>query len=113
MGHSLGGVFLAKYFSEEDFSKEIIATFLVSAPYGDNPSEYKLLDFSLPQSLEKFEKQGAQIFIYHSEDDDVVPFTDLDKYSKTLPEAKRRIFKDRGHFNQEEFPELVEDIKSL
>ena len=57
-------------------------------------------------------QQGGNIYIYHSEDDFVVPFADLDKYAKDLPNAKKVIFKDRGHFLQEEFPELIESIKS-
>lgn len=33
VGHSLGGIFLAKYLSENDFPKQVKATFLIAAPY--------------------------------------------------------------------------------
>ncbi len=113
VGHSLGGIFLAKYLSENDFPKKIKGTFLVAPPFDDQESEYSMADFVLPESLEKLEKQGGKIFLYHSKDDDVVSFDDFEKYKNALPNAQTRIFEDRGHFSQEEFSEIVSDIKSL
>lgn len=113
IGHSLGGIFLAKYLSENSFPKKILATYLIAAPYDDKDSEDSLGDFVLPATLEKFEKQGGRIFIYHSEDDSVVPFVDFEKYKKALPKAKAISFKDRDHFGQTEFPELIENIQRL
>jgi len=113
VGHSLGGTFLAKYLSENKFPKKILATFLVAAPYNDKDSEDSLGNFVLPATLKKFEKQGGRIFIYHSEDDPIVPFVDVEKYTKDLPKAEKNIFKTKGHFIQEEFPELVESIEHL
>jgi len=113
IGHSMGGIFLAKYLSENDFPKKIRATFLVSAPYDDKDSEYSLVDFALEGSLERFKKQEGEIFLYYSEDDPAVPFRNFEQYKKELPDATERIFKDRGHFQQEELPEIVQDIKSL
>lgn len=115
IGHSMGGIFLAKYLSENNFPKKIKAVFLVAAPFDvkDRDKSKSLADFILPKSLNKFEKQANKIFIYHSKDDHTVPFVDLKKYKKAVPGAKAMIFEDRGHFNQEEFPEIVRDIKSL
>lgn len=113
IGHSLGGIFLAKYLSENKFPKKIKATFLVSAPYDEKDVKDSLGDFKLPKKLDKFQKQGGKIFLYHSEDDKVVPFTDLGKYKNSLLDAKIAIFKNRGHFDQTKFPELVKNIKDL
>lgn len=113
IGHSLGGIFLAKYLSENKFPKKIRATFLVAAPYCDKNSKYSLGDFSLPENLNKFRKQGGEIFICHSQDDPFVSFADFKKYKHALPEAKEMIFKNRKHFNQTEFPELAGQIKKL
>lgn len=116
IGHSLGGIFLAKYLSENKFRKKIRATFLIAAPY-DNDSGRKvnqsLVDFVLPRKLTGFEKQGGLILLYQSEDDPVVPFPHLGKYQRALPRAVSVTFKNRGHFSQEKFPELVRDIKKL
>lgn len=113
IGHSLGGTFLAKYLSENNFSKKILATFLVAPAYDDENSDYSMADFMLPENLNKFREQGEKIFIYGSADDPVVSSIDFDKYEKALRGITVRKFTDRGHFNQEELPEIVKDIKDV
>lgn len=115
IGHSLGGIFLAKYLAEHDVSTKIRATLLVGAPFDDDDPSFleSLTDFALPASLTQFEEQGGDIYIIHSKDDPVVPFAESAKYQLALPEATLMAFEDRGHFNQEEFPELVALIKAL
>lgn len=113
IGHSLGGLFLAKYLSEESFSKHILATMIISAPYDSRLPDFSLADFALPSSLKKLESQGGRVFIYHSDDDPVVPIENAQKYKVALPDATLRVLNGRGHFNQEEFPELSADIKTL
>jgi uncharacterized protein len=112
IGHSLGGVFLAKYLSENKYPKKIKATFLVAAPY--NTVTYDpFVDFNLGDSLALFAEQGGTIFLYHSSDDVVVPYHAVERYAQQLPDAIRRVFDDRGHFNAESLPELVEDIRTV
>ena len=110
IGHSLGGSFLAKYLSENKLPKKIKAVFLVSAVYDKDSEGYSLLSFSLP---EKLDLQSDAVYLYHSKDDPVVPFSALEKYKQALPKANIRVFEDRQHINQEKFPELLEDIKNL
>ncbi|GIW61308.1 MAG: hypothetical protein KatS3mg089_0160 [Patescibacteria group bacterium] len=112
VGHSLGGLFLAKYLSENDYPKKIKATLLIAASY-NTPQHNSLVDFTLNTPLAKFAQQGGKIILYHSKNDPVVAFGDLGRYSQELPNATLRIFEDRGHFNSETFPEIVEDIKKL
>lgn len=113
IGHSLGAIFLVKYLSENKFPKKIQATLLVSPPYDDEDREESLGGFRLSKNLDRLVKQGGKIFIYHSQDDPVVPYSQLKKYKKALPNAMVREFKKRGHFYQPKFPELVKDIKGL
>lgn len=116
IGHSLGGIFLAKYLSENTLTKTIKAVILVATPYDDsddvNGGE-SLIDFLLPVSLNKFMRQANAIFLIHSKDDPVVPFVQLAKYQTSLPKAKVVIFENRKHFNQETFPEIIKIIKSV
>ncbi|MCC6643623.1 alpha/beta hydrolase [Candidatus Peregrinibacteria bacterium] len=112
IGHSLGGIFLAKYLSEKKFPKKILATFLIAAPF-NTPTKHPLADFNLLNDLSKLAIQGGQIYFYHSEDDRVVPFSNLKHYKKLLPSAMIRTFKKRGHFNESNFPELTKDLKNL
>lgn len=111
VGHSLGGSFIAKYLCEETISKKVLGTYLVAASHTN--SEHSLPEFSTESSLQGFEKQGGEIFLYHSTDDAIVPYSEFEKYRAALPHAVARSFTDRAHFLGEEFPELVEDIKSL
>ena len=110
IGHSLGGLFLAKYLSENLFHKKISGLFLVAAPHSGTED---IGDFGLTSDLEKVWEQCQNIHLYQGEDDPVVPASEVEEYRKAWPEAKVHIFPDRGHFNQEEFPELVEEIKRL
>jgi len=113
IGHSLGGIFLAKYLSENKFPKKILATFLVAAPYDDKNADYSLADFALKKDLNLLQNQSEKLFIYQSKDDDVVPFADFEKYKKALPDAIFREFKNKRHFNQKNFPEIIREIKKV
>jgi len=111
IGHSLGGTFLAKYLSENNLSKKIKALILVSSPHDDKDLAEPLAEFNIKLSLKKLVKQCPKIYLINSKDDPAVPESELEKYKKELPGAEVIVFEDRGHFWQEEFPELVELIK--
>ena len=111
IGHSLGGIFLAKYLAENKFPKKIKALFILAAPY--HSMNEPLADFNIESGLGNVSKQAEKIFLYHSKDDLVVPFESLENYQKEFPNAEIRIFEDKGHFHVLGLPELIEDIKSL
>lgn len=113
VGHSLGGIFLAKYLSENKFPKKILAAFLIAAPYDDKDADYSLADFKLKKDLSLLQKQSKKLYIWQSEDDDIVPFADFEKYKKVLPDANYRVFKNKGHFIQKTFPEIVQEIRKV
>jgi len=112
IGHSLGGVFLAKYLSGKTVGKEIKAVVLVSAPY-DDESEESLNEFKITSSLEKLKRQAGEIVLVQSKDDPVVPITEIEKYKKALPNARVIILPNGGHFNGESFPQIMKLLKSL
>ena len=111
IGHSLGGIFLTKYLSENKVNKKIKATILVAAVFDETGES--LANFKLPKSLLSFSKQCKNIFLIQSKDDMLVPFNQVEKYKNALPKAKVVMFEGRGHFNQEKFPEMVELIKKI
>ncbi|CAN5174519.1 hypothetical protein BH09PAT1_BH09PAT1_7310 [soil metagenome] len=112
VGHSLGGIFLAKYLSENKYPKNIKAIFLIAAPF-NTKIRHPLVDFNLTPPLIRLKNQAGKVFIYHSIDDKVVHMANSKFYLKELPEAVMRSFTDRGHFNFESLPELVDDLKSF
>jgi predicted alpha/beta hydrolase family esterase len=83
IGHSLGGIFLAKYLAENDLPHKAKALILVAAPFKDESQE-SLADFALPDSLENINKQVDKIFLIHSQDDLVVDFAELAGYKKSF-----------------------------
>jgi len=108
IGHSLGGIFLAKYLSENEFPKRIGGLFLIAAPHSQTED---IGSFAIEENLQKVAKQCENIHLFQSEDDPIVPASEAKEYQKSWPGAKLHIFQDRGHFNQEEFPELMGEIR--
>jgi hypothetical protein len=115
IGHSLGSSFLLKYVAEEKIEKTIAGIFLMATPYwGGNGWKYEGYEtIALPEDFASKVPSGAPIFLYHSRDDEIVPFAHLALYADKLPQATIREFDGREHqFNNDLF-EVVGDIKSL
>ncbi|MEK7628807.1 MAG: alpha/beta hydrolase [Patescibacteria group bacterium] len=104
VGHSLGGNFLAKYFSENTLPVQVRQIHLVAPSWSEG-------DLVLPTSLSRISEQCGRVYLYHSVDDPVVPFSASEAYQTALPAASFITFPDRGHFLGEVFPELVENIQ--
>ncbi len=114
IGHSQGGYFLAKYLSEEKMPVSVRALYLVASAF--EPDDFGGEDggdFAFnPASLHKLTGQVASVYILHSKDDFVVPYTHALKYKEALPDAELLTFENKNHFILEEFPELIEHIKT-
>lgn len=115
IGGSLGGIFLAKYLSEQRFPKKILATFLVCPPF-DNTiiGEDLVSGFKLKPNLSLLEKNSKSLYLMFSKDDDCVPVSHAEKYRDKFKNANIIIYKSKnGHFDVPKFPEIVKMIKSL
>jgi predicted alpha/beta hydrolase family esterase len=104
VGHSLGANFLAKYIEDEDLKFKPASLHLVAGSFSGTDT------FSIEGTLEEVTWKVPKIYIYHSKDDPVVPFSDALKYQEHLSNAELISFEDRGHFLGQDFPELVEHI---
>lgn len=115
IGCSLGAMFLAKYLSSNELPFRPKAVFLLAGAY-DIPGEALADggDFMIaPASVRSALGKTDQLIIVHSTDDFVVPFVHAEAIAAALPEAEFMVFEDKNHFLIEEFPELVEKIRSL
>lgn len=110
IGHSLGGIFLAHYFSEHPPAEKFARIILVAAPHSDETTE-GLGDFKL-EDASGLSRASDDIHLFHSEDDPVVPVTEVYRYQSDLPGAKLHLFSGKLHFNDPTFPELVEIVTS-
>ena len=115
IGNSLGGIFLAKYLSENKFPKKIRGVFLVCPPFDNTLSSEDLVGgFKLKSDLSLLQKNTKNLYLMFSEDDEVVPLAHPDKYRRKLPKANIITYKSKnGHFQISEFPEIIKLIKEL
>ncbi len=115
IGNSLGGIFLAKYLSENKFPKKILSTYLTCPPFDNtmHTEEELVGGFKLKSNLSLLEKNSNKLTLMFSKDDDVVPVSHAEKYRQKLPTAKIIIYKSKnGHFKISKFPEIVKMIKN-
>lgn len=112
VGHSLGGIFLAKYLSENTFPHKIKATILIAAPFKDESVE-DLADFKLAGITDLFRQQAGKVTIFGGEDDPVISKDELQRYKEELPDADFRIMSAPDHFMRVNFPELTQLLKEL
>ncbi len=110
IGHSLGAIFLVKYISEQLPENKIDSLFLVATP---GPHTDDIGTFTFSHSLQSLSDKVKKIYLFHSVDDPIVPYTESVEYKRVLPQAQLMTFTDRQHFNQQEFPELVNAIQML
>ena len=112
IGYSLGGSFLVKYLATTDVACKIKQLHLV-APAVTEADCPGLGGFaSNPTDWPKLAKVAKEIHIYHSTDDEIVPFAQSEQLAKALPTATLHSFTDRGHFFQPEFPELLNTLSA-
>jgi uncharacterized protein len=113
IGTSLGGIFLAKYLSENMFPKKIRSVYLIAPPFDDTlPTETLSGGFELGENLSKITKQCSDVKLLFSVDDDIVPVSQAEKYKEKLPDAQYILYESKnGHFLVEEFPEIIEMVK--
>lgn len=113
MGVSLGGIFLAKYLSENKLSKKIKAVYLFAPPYDNEIKGEDLCGgFKLKKDLSLIVKNCKNIRLFFSSDDIVVPLSQAEKYRKKIKKADIRIVDNaKGHFRAEKLPDIIKTIK--
>jgi hypothetical protein len=110
VGHSVGGSVLLKYLSEEQVDRSIAGVFLIAAPFWNGDGIWTWEDVRLPNDIAVRLAGIPRIFLYHSRDDEIVPFTHLARYTALLPRATVREFEGRGHQFRNDLSEVAEDI---
>lgn len=114
IGSSLGGIFLAKYLSENKLPKPILSVYLICPPFDNSHSDEELLGgFSLKKDLSLIEKNTRNLHLLFSADDESVPVYHAERYREKLPNSHLVIYKSKnGHFRITKFPEIVRMIKN-
>jgi predicted alpha/beta hydrolase family esterase len=113
VGTSLGGTFFLKYLSENSLAMNILQLHLIAPCVTDEGQELEKLgtfEFDVTK-INKISNICDDIHLWHSKEDTNVPFLNSEIVMKYLPKANLHVFEDKGHFQIESFPELLEVIK--
>jgi predicted alpha/beta hydrolase family esterase len=103
---------LLKYVSEEEVENPVAGLFLVATPYvGTGGWEFE--EGALREDFAAEIHLRLPVFLYHSHDDEVVPFAHLALYEAKLPQATIQELEGRGHQFDNDLSEVARDIKSL
>lgn len=115
VGHSVGASMLAKCLTEIDVGTPVAGIFLLSTPFwggeGWRYEGYQQLE--LPKDAAARLPQDAPVFLYHSHDDDIAPFSHLALYAHLLPEATVREIASGGHQLNNDLTLVANDIISV
>lgn len=107
VGFSLGGIFLAKYLSENEVSR-VSKVVLVAPPFDDTLSSEPLTNGFVLGDLSQLSDYDVTMFF--SRNDTVVPIEHAEKYRRAVPSAKIVVLDAADHFIQERFSELIDTI---
>lgn len=112
VAHSLGASMLLKYLSETDTDKPIAGIFLIATPFWEGDEDWKQ-GLKLKEDFAGRLPQDIPIFLYHTKNDEEVPFEHLGRYSKQLPKATVREIPHGGHQLNDDLSMVAKDIKAL
>lgn len=115
LGHSVGASMLLRFLSEIEVASTIGGIFLIATPFwGGYGWQYEgFTRLALPEGFAAKLPEGAPIFLYHSRDDEIVPFAHLGLYARSLPKATIRELDGRRHQLNNDLSEVAEDIRGL
>ena len=110
VGHSFGASTLLRFIAQAEPPPLFRGLFLVATPFWGEDFP----DFALTVEHLLRLRSTSPLFFYQSADDPIVGLAHFQNYQKSLPHAVFRRLDGRGHeFDQETFPELVTDIRSV
>lgn len=114
LGWSLGGIFLAKYLSENQTPFSVKRLYFLAAPFCTaDLKDIDCGDFLLdPELIAYLPEKAAEIILMHAKDDFVVPYAHMILYQQLLQTAECVTFTDKNHFLLETFPELYTHLRS-
>lgn len=113
VGHSLGGSVFLRHLAETGRQEHIAGLVLVATPFWGRDQEWEL-EWALPEGWPDAETKLPSTFLFHSRDDEEIPFAHLELYAKRLPDAEAHPLDGNGHlFDRGDLTEILDAIRSL
>lgn len=112
LGHSLGGSVALKHLSETGTHRAIAGLVLVATPFWGR-SDWEA-EWALPEGWPDDSAPLPPIYLFHSRDDEEIPFAHLELYAKRLPGAEVHPLDGNGHlFGRGDLSEIIVAIRTL
>lgn len=113
VGHSLGASMLLKYLSEHEVPDgKIKGIFLISTPFWEGTEDW-VQGLKLQEDFADNIPKDIPVFLYHSRDDEEVPFAHLAHYAQKLPQATLHESARGGHQFNNDLTGVARDIRAL
>ena len=111
-GHSLGGSVALKYCAEVGFDEKVAGLVAAATPYWGT-SDWEQ-EWALPEGWPFEGPPLPPAILFHSRDDEEIPFSTLERYAERLPDATIRPLDGNGHlYDRGDLSEIVAAIRSL
>ncbi len=110
VGHSVGGSVLLRYLCEKPAEASVTGLFVIAAPFWGADDFWDWDEARLPEDAAEKLATVPRLFMYHSHDDEVVPFSHLALYSARLPQATIRPLDAGGHQLGNDLADVGRDI---
>jgi uncharacterized protein len=110
VGHSVGGSVLLRYLCEKPVEASVTGLLVIAAPFWGADDFWDWDEARLPEDAAAKLASVPRIFMYHSRDDEVVPFSHLALYSARLPQATIRPVDVGGHQLKNDLADVAHDI---
>jgi predicted alpha/beta hydrolase family esterase len=112
MGHSAGGAMLINVLTQSAPMITLAAIVLIAAPFIG--ADGWTSDDIAPQSrLAERLPSAVPVFLYHGENDDIVPVAHVELYARAIPGAHVRRLAGRDHQLNNDLSEVASDIRDL
>jgi predicted alpha/beta hydrolase family esterase len=113
VGHSIGASVLIRILADRDQRQSIAGVFLIAGPFWHDHEFWRWDEVALPHDAAVHFPHGVPLFLYHGEEDEVVPVSHLNMYAKAFPQAVVRRLQQRNHQLNDDMSEVARDIESL
>jgi serine hydrolase len=111
-GHSLGGSVAIKYGGGVGFGENVAGLVSAATPYWGTSGWEE--EWGLPEDWPAEGLQLPPTVLFHSRDDEVIPFAHLDLYAKRLPAAEVQPLDGYGHlYEKGDLTPILDAVRSL
>lgn len=113
VGHSIGASVLIRIFADRGPAPSIAGLFLIAGPFWHDHEFWRWDEVALSEEVAALYPRDVPLFLYHGDEDEVVPVSHLDMYAKALPQAVVRRLSGRNHQLNDDMIDVAGDIARL